>query len=130
MQIEIMNSKDHDHVLGLTSHLPHLISYSLVQTAMKKEKTLNSKLVKFSAGGFRDFTRIAGSDPEMWRDIFLANSNQIKKLTNLFISELTKFSKSLNDQNSKKLLLKLKNTKKVRNRIVKARQAGQFLPNG
>jgi len=130
MQIEIMNSKDHDHVLGLTSHLPHLISYSLVQTAMKKEKTLNSKLVKFSAGGFRDFTRIAGSDPEMWRDIFLANSNQIKKLTNLFISELTKFSKSLNDQNSKKLLLKLKNTKKVRNRIVKARQAGKFLPNG
>jgi len=130
MQIEIMNSKDHDHVLGLTSHLPHLISYSLVQTAMKKEKSLNSKLVKFSAGGFRDFTRIAGSDPEMWRDIFLANNTQIKKLANLFISELTKLSKSLDNQNSKKLLLKLKNTKKVRNRIVKARQAGQFLPNG
>ena len=129
MKIDIMTSKEHDHVLSLTSHLPHVISYSLVLTAMKKEKSLNSKLVKFSAGGFRDFTRVAGSDPEMWRDIFLANSDQIQQLTNAFIKELKIFSKSLNTQNSTKLLKKLELTKKVRNRIVKARQAGKFIPN-
>jgi len=129
MKIDIMTAKEHDHVLSLTSHLPHVISYSLVLTAMKKEKSLNSKLVKFSAGGFRDFTRVAGSDPEMWRDIFLANSDQIQQLTNSFIKELKNFSKSLNPQNSTKLLNKLKLTKKVRNRIVKARQAGKFIPN-
>ena len=129
MKIDIMTAKEHDHVLSLTSHLPHVISYSLVLTAMKKEKSLNSKLVKFSAGGFRDFTRVAGSDPEMWRDIFLANSDQIQQLTNSFIKELKNFSKTLNSQNSNKLLNKLKLTKKVRNRIVKARQAGKFIPN-
>tara|TARA_B100000035_G_C21007114_1_gene557819 strand:+ start:643 stop:1539 length:897 start_codon:yes stop_codon:yes gene_type:complete len=129
MKIDVMTSKEHDHVLSLTSHLPHIISYSLVLTAMKKEKSLNSKLVKFSAGGFRDFTRVAGSDPEMWRDIFLANSNQIQKLTDSFIKELKIFSQSLTSQNSNKLLKKLEMTKKVRNRIVKARQAGKFIPN-
>ena len=129
MKIEIMTSKEHDHVLSLTSHLPHVISYSLVLTAMKKEKSLNSKLIKFSAGGFRDFTRVAGSDPEMWRDIFLTNSDEIQKLTNTFIAELKKFSKDLNSKNSKNLLKKLELTKKVRNRIVKARQAGKFIPN-
>ena len=129
MKIEVMSAKEHDHVLSLTSHLPHIISYSLVLTAIKKEKSLNSKLVKFSAGGFRDFTRVAGSDPEMWRDIFLANSKEIKKLTNMFIGELQKFSKELSSQNSKKLLSKLQKTKNIRNRIVKARQAGKFIPN-
>ena len=129
MKIEVMSAREHDHVLSLTSHLPHIISYSLVLTAIKKEKSLNSKLVKFSAGGFRDFTRVAGSDPEMWRDIFLANSKEIKKLTNMFIGELKKFSKELNPQNSKKLLTKLQKTKNIRNRIVKARQAGKFIPN-
>ena len=129
MKVEIMSAKEHDHVLSLTSHLPHIISYSLVLTAIKKEKSVNSKLVKFSAGGFRDFTRVAGSDPEMWRDIFLANSVEIKKLTNMFIDELKKFSEDLNSQNSKKLLIKLQKTKNIRNRIVKARQAGKFIPN-
>jgi len=129
MKIEVMSAREHDHVLSLTSHLPHIISYSLVLTAIKKEKSLNSKLVKFSAGGFRDFTRVAGSDPEMWRDIFLANSKEIKKLTNMFIAELQKFSKELSSQNSKKLLSKLQKTKNIRNRIVKARQAGKFIPN-
>ena len=129
MNTEIMTAKEHDHVLSLTSHLPHIISYSLVLTAIKKEKSLNSKLVKFSAGGFRDFTRVAGSDPEMWRDIFLANSKEIKKLTNMFIGELKKFSKDLNSHNSKKLLTKLQKTKNIRNRIVKAKQAGKFIPN-
>ena len=129
MKIEVMSAREHDHVLSLTSHLPHIISYSLVLTAIKKEKSLNSKLVKFSAGGFRDFTRVAGSDPEMWRDIFLANSKEIKKLTNMFIEELKKFSKELDLQNSKKLLMKLQKTKNIRNRIVKAKQAGKFIPN-
>lgn len=129
MKIEVMSSKEHDHVMSLTSHLPHIISYSLVLTAMKKEKTLNSKLIKFSAGGFRDFTRVAGSDPEMWRDIFLANNKKIQKLTNSFIKELKIFSNSLSPNKSNQLLKKLEMTKKVRNRIVKARQAGRFIPN-
>ena len=129
MKTEIMSAKEHDKVLSLTSHLPHLISYSLVLTAMKKETSLNSKLVKFSAGGFRDFTRVAGSDPEMWRDIFLANSSQIQKLTSNFISELKEFSRNLNKGNSHNLLTKLKKTKNVRDKIVKARQAGKFIPN-
>ena len=66
---------------------------------------------------------------KMWRDIFLANSEEIKKLTNMFIDELKKFSEDLNSQNSKKLLIKLQKTKNIRNRIVKARQAGKFIPN-
>ena len=129
MKTEIMSAKEHDKVLSLTSHLPHLISYSLVLTAMKKETSLNSKLVKFSAGGFRDFTRVAGSDPEMWRDIFLANSSQIQKLTSNFISDLKEFYRNLNKCNSHNLLTKLKKTKNVRDKIVKARQAGKFIPN-
>ncbi len=129
MKTEIMSAKEHDKVLSLTSHLPHLISYSLVLTAMKKETSFNSKLVKFSAGGFRDFTRVAGSDPEMWRDIFLANSSQIQKLTNNFITELKEFSRNLNNGNSHNLLTKLKKTKNIRDKIVKAKQAGKFIPN-
>ena len=126
---ERMQADYHDKVLALSSHLPHLISYSLVLTALKKENSLKSKLVKFSAGGFRDFTRVAGSDPEMWRDIFLANNKEIQKLTNKFIKELHTFSNNLESKNSIKLLEKLKKTKKVRERIVKARQAGKFIPN-
>ena len=129
MKIEFMSARQHDNVMSLTSHLPHLISYSLVLTALKKEKSLKSKLVKFSAGGFRDFTRVAGSDPEMWRDIFLANNKEIQKLTNKFIKELHTFSNNLESKNSIKLLEKLKKTKKGRERIVKARQAGKFIPN-
>ena len=86
-------------------------------------------MVKFSAGGFRAFTRVAGSDPEMWRDIFLANSSQIQKLTSNFISELKEFSRNLNKSKSNNLLSKLKKTKNVRDKIVKARQAGKFIPN-
>ena len=69
MKTEVMTAKEHDHVLSLTSHLPHIISYSLVLTAIKKEKSLNSKLVKFFSGGL-EILLVAGSDPEMWRDIF------------------------------------------------------------
>ena len=122
MKIEIMSAKEHDKVLSLTSHLPHLISYSLVLTAMKKESSLNSKLVKFSAGGFRDFTRVAGSDPEMWRDIFLDNSENILKTLNKFSINLEEFKKAINEKNGNKLLEIFLSTKNVRKEIVKAGQ--------
>ena len=84
-----MDSVRHDIVLAATSHVPHLIAYALVGTAVDMEKVTNIEVVKFSAGGFRDFTRIASSDPVMWRDIFLANRDATLEVVDRFIEDLS-----------------------------------------
>ena len=100
-KIVIMNSKKHDKIFSITSHLPHLIAYNLVKSAQDFEKILKFNLIKYSAGGLRDFSRIAASNEIMWRDIFFDNKKNISKAIDLFIKNLEAFKKDINSNNNK-----------------------------
>ena len=121
-KVVTMNSKKHDAVFSMTSHLPHLIAYNLVKTATDFEKQKKYNLIKFSAGGLRDFSRIAASNEIMWRDIFFNNQSNISKVIDLFIKNLRLFKKDINSKNNKSLIKKLVETKKVRKKIIKLKQ--------
>ena len=121
-RVSIMNSKKHDVIFSMTSHLPHLIAYNLVKTATDFEKQQRYELIKFSAGGLRDFSRIAASNEIMWRDIFFNNQKNISKVIDLFIKNLRAFKKDIQSRNEKSLIKKLINTKKVRKKIIKLKQ--------
>ncbi len=118
----IMNPEKHDKIFSITSHLPHLIAYNLVKSAQDYEKILNFNLIKYSAGGLRDFSRIAASNEIMWRDIFFDNKVHITKAIDLFIKNLKSFKKDINKKNNKSILKKLIQTKKVRTKIIKLKQ--------
>ena len=117
-----MDSKKHDSVFSMTSHLPHLIAYNLVKSAQDFERKKKYDLIKFSAGGLRDFSRIAASNEVMWRDIFFNNQVNISKAIDLFIKNLNSFKKDINLKNNKSILQKLIRTKKVRSKIIKLKQ--------
>ena len=121
-RVAIMDSKKHDTVFSMTSHLPHLIAYNLVKTATDFEKQQRYELIKFSAGGLRDFSRIAASNEIMWRDIFFNNQKNISKVIDLFIKNLRSFKKDIQSKNNKSIIKKLVNTKKVRKKIIKLKQ--------
>ena len=121
-RVSIMNSKKHDVIFSMTSHLPHLIAYNLVKTATDFEKQQRYELIKFSAGGLRDFSRIAASNEIMWRDIFFNNQKNISKVIDLFIKNLRSFKKDIQSRNEKSLIKKLIDTKKVRKKIIKLKQ--------
>jgi len=121
-KVVTMNSNKHDEVFSMTSHLPHLIAYNLVKTATDFEKQKKYDLVKFSAGGLRDFSRIAASNEIMWRDIFFNNQSNISKAIDLFIKNLKSFKKDIDSKNDKSLIKKLVETKKVRKKIIKLKQ--------
>ena len=121
-KVAIMDSKKHDTVFSMTSHLPHLIAYNLVKTATDFEKQQRYELIKFSAGGLRDFSRIAASNEIMWRDIFFNNQKNISKVIDLFIKNLHSFKKDIQSKNNKSIIKKLVNTKKVRKKIIKLKQ--------
>lgn len=129
MQVDIMTAREHDKILGLTSHLPHLLAYSLVLTALKKEKSMKSNIVKYSAGGFRDFTRITENNPNFWRDIFLVNQDIIQDLSESLIVEIRKLNLEMRQNKSSLILSKLEKTRQVRKSILKAKMAGKFIPN-
>ena len=118
----IMNSEKHDKVFSITSHLPHLIAYNLVKSAQDFEKILKFDLIKYSAGGLRDFSRIAASNEIMWRDIFFDNKVNVIKSIDLFIKNLKSFKKDINLKNNNSILNKLTQTKKVRTKIIKLKQ--------
>ncbi|MBD1174150.1 prephenate dehydrogenase/arogenate dehydrogenase family protein [Pelagibacterales bacterium SAG-MED01] len=118
----IMNSEKHDKIFSITSHLPHLIAYNLVKSAQDFEKILKFNLIKYSAGGLRDFSRIAASNEIMWRDIFFDNKVNIIKAIDLFIKNLKSFKKDISKKNNKSILKKLSQTKKVRTKIIKLKQ--------
>ncbi len=118
----IMNSEKHDKIFSITSHLPHLIAYNLVKSAQDFEKISKFSLIKYSAGGLRDFSRIAASNEIMWRDIFFDNKHYITKAIDLFIKNLNLFKKDINKKNNKSILKKLVQTKKVRTKIIKLKQ--------
>ena len=121
-RVAIMDSKKHDKVFSMTSHLPHLIAYNLVKTATDFEKQQRYDLIKFSAGGLRDFSRIAASNEIMWRDVFFNNQKNVSKVIDLFIKNLRLFKKDIQSKNNKSLIKKLVNTKKVRKKIIKLKQ--------
>ena len=121
-RVSIMDSKKHDTVFSITSHLPHLIAYNLVKTATDFEKQQRYELIKFSAGGLRDFSRIAASNEIMWKDIFFDNKKNITKAIDLFIKNLLSFKKDIHSKNNKSLIKKLVDTKKVRKKIIKLKQ--------
>ena len=118
----IMNSEQHDKIFSITSHLPHLIAYNLVKSAQDFEKNFRFDLIKYSAGGLRDFSRIAASNEIMWRDIFFDNKVNVIKAIDLFIKNLNSFKKDINLKNNKSILKKLIQTKKVRSKIIKLKQ--------
>jgi prephenate dehydrogenase/cyclohexadieny/prephenate dehydrogenase len=121
-KIVIMSPEKHDKIFSITSHLPHLIAYNLVKSAQDFEKIQNYDLIKYSAGGLRDFSRIAASNEIMWRDIFFNNKKNISKAIDLFIKNLNSFKKDINSKNNKSILKKLIQTKKVRTKIIKLKQ--------
>ena len=121
-RVVVMTPEKHDKIFSMTSHLPHLIAYNLVKSAQDFEKTQNFDLIKFSAGGLRDFSRIAASNEIMWRDIFFDNSQNITKAINLFIKNLNSFKKDIISKNNFSILKKLIKTKRVRSKIIKLKQ--------
>ena len=121
-KVVLMTAVKHDRIFSITSHLPHLIAYNLVNSAQDFEKKQNYDLIKFSAGGLRDFSRIAASNEIMWRDIFFNNSKNMRAAIDLFIKNLNSFKKDINSKNNKSILKKLIQTKRVRKKIIKLKQ--------
>jgi len=120
-KVVLMNQVNHDKIFSITSHLPHLIAYNLIKTAQDSQRIQRKNLIQYSAGGLRDFSRIAASNEVMWRDIFFNNHNIIKAI-NLFTKNLNSFKKIIKNRNNKKLLSRLSNSKKVRTQIVQLKQ--------
>ncbi len=121
-KVKIMSFSEHDQILALTSHLPHAVAYNIVMTAITADDKFKDDIIKYSAGGLRDFTRIASSDPTMWRDIFLDNSSNIVKILDKFSDNLNEFKKAIIEKNGNKLLQIFTSTKNIRKEIIKAGQ--------
>ena len=121
-KVIIMDAKTHDKIFSITSHLPHLIAYNLIKTAQDFQKKQKKDVIKFSAGGLRDFSRIAASNEIMWRDIFFNNKRNIVSAINLFINNLNSFKKNIENLEDRTLRKKLINSKKVRQHILSLKQ--------
>jgi cyclohexadieny/prephenate dehydrogenase len=117
-QVEVMDAAHHDLVLAMTSHVPHLIAYNIVGTAHDLEKVAEGEVIKFSAGGFRDFTRIAASDPVMWRDVFLNNRDAVLEVLGRFNEDLSLLQRAVRDGNGDVLLELFTRTRAIRRSIV------------
>ena len=121
-RVDIMDAKQHDYILSITSHIPHLIAYNIVHTTLNVKKKKNRDIIKYSAGGLRDFTRIAASNPIMWRDIFIQNRENTSKMIDKFIENLKDLKKAIKNKNEKKLEKIFTKTKKIRKEIIVAGQ--------
>ena len=121
-KVEIMTPSRHDKVMAVTSHLPHLIAYNMVHTAADLENFTKSDIVKYSASGFRDFTRIASSDPTMWRDVILANREAVLEMIGRFSEDLSAIQKSIRWEDGDSLHKLFSKTRIVREKIIKAGQ--------
>ncbi len=123
--VEIMTPDHHDIVLAITSHLPHLIAYNIVGTAADMEQVTRSEVIKFSAGGFRDFTRIAASDPVMWRDVFLNNKEAVLEMLGRFSEDLAALQRMIRWDDGEALETHFTRTRAIRRGII---EAGQDTP--
>ena len=121
-KVEVMTPDHHDLVLAITSHLPHLIAYTIVGTADELEEVTSSEVIKFSAGGFRDFTRIAASDPTMWRDVFLANKDAVLEMLGTFNEDLSKLTRAIRRSDGEALFDHFTRTRAIRRGIVEIGQ--------
>ncbi len=128
MKIEIMNPQRHDRVLAMTSHIPQLIAYSVVGTATDLETSMKNEVIKYSAAGFRDFTRLAGSDPIMWRDIYEKNKDAVIEMLGRFSEDLLTYQKAIRNNDLKFLEEKFSKSKEIRKIIEELGQAGTFDP--
>ncbi|PPR50251.1 MAG: Prephenate dehydrogenase [Alphaproteobacteria bacterium MarineAlpha5_Bin5] len=128
MKIEIMDAEKHDKILAMTSHIPQLIAYSVVATATELETHLKDEVIKYSAAGFRDFTRLAGSDPIMWRDIYDKNKDAVIEMLGRFSEDLSSFQKAIRNNDLKYLENKFSSSKNIRKIIEDLGQAGHFDP--
>ena len=120
--VEIMSAEHHDLVLGITSHLPHLIAYTIVGTADELSQVTRSEVLQFSAGGFRDFTRIAASDPTMWRDVFLANKDAVLEMLGRFQEDLSALTRAIRRGDGDTLFDHFRRTRAIRRGIVEIGQ--------
>jgi cyclohexadieny/prephenate dehydrogenase len=121
-QVELMDARHHDLVLAVTSHLPHLIAYNIVGTAADLENVTRGEVIKFSAGGFRDFTRIAASDPVMWRDVFLLNRDAVLEILGRFTEDLQALSRAIRWGEGDKLQELFTRTREIRRSAIAAGQ--------
>jgi cyclohexadieny/prephenate dehydrogenase len=121
-KVEIMDPMHHDKVLAITSHIPHLIAFNIVGTANNLANVTEKEVVKYSAGGFRDFTRIAASDPKMWSDIFTYNSEAVLEMLELFSNDLAKLKSAVIKKDSDLLFSNFEKTREVRKNIIDAGQ--------
>jgi cyclohexadieny/prephenate dehydrogenase len=116
--VEIMTPAHHDLVLAVTSHLPHLIAYTIVGTADELAQVSRSEVLQFSAGGFRDFTRIAASDPTMWRDVFLANKDAVLEMLGRFNEDIATLTRAIRRGDGAALFEHFTRTRAIRKGIV------------
>jgi len=121
-KVDIMDAKQHDYILSITSHIPHLVAYNIVSTSINIQEEKQSSIIKYSAGGLRDFTRIAASNPIMWRDIFIQNKANTTKEIEKFIANLEDLKNAIENEDGKKLEEIFIKTKKIRKEIIKAGQ--------
>ncbi len=121
-EVEIMSPEHHDMVLAITSHLPHLIAYNIVNTAAHLERVTDTEVIKFSAGGFRDFTRIAASDPVMWRDVFLNNKDAVLEMLGRFSEDLSSLQRAIRFGDGETLEKLFTEARAIRRGVIHANQ--------
>lgn len=121
-KIEVMDAEHHDLVLAVTSHIPHLIAYTIVGTASDLEEVTRSEVIKYSAGGFRDFTRIAASDPVMWRDVFLSNKSAVLEMLGRFTEDLTALQRAIRSGDGDTLYELFTRTRAIRRQVIEEGQ--------
>lgn len=121
-EVEVMDAAHHDLVLAVTSHLPHLIAYTIVGTASDLESVTQSEVIKYSAGGFRDFTRIAASNPTMWRDVFLSNKDAVLEMLQRFSEDLSQLQRAIRWDDGDALFDLFTRTRAIRRSIIEQGQ--------
>jgi cyclohexadieny/prephenate dehydrogenase len=122
MRVETMDARHHDRVLAITSHVPHLIAYTIVDTVSELETHMQGEVIKFAASGFRDFTRVAASDPVMWRDVFLNNREAVLEMMGRLYEDLGLLQKAIRNGNGKLLHQVFTRSRRIRRSIVQAKQ--------
>ena len=122
-EVEVMTAEHHDKVMAITSHLPHLIAYTIVGTAVDLEEDLKGEVIRFAATGFRDFTRIAASDPVMWRDVFLTNKEPVLEIIQRFTEDLTALQRAIRRGEGDTLQDLFTRTRAIRRGVIEAKQA-------
>ncbi len=127
-RVELMDAEHHDKVLAITSHLPHLLAFNIVNTADDLEGVLKGEILKYAAGGFTDFTRIAASSPTMWRDVFLHNKTAVLEVVGRYIEDLVALQRAIRWDEADTLLARFESASTVRREVIRAGQAYKRRP--